>query len=196
MNSKEKIEEILSLVKLCPEQLQEKCFELLFAQYFANQKQTKEPEEGNTTQSNDNSEQAEPESEAIQLRDLHAKVKTFISKGDITLEQLNDIFYKEDGEIKPLYDDLKTKGMSDAQIRLTLLGALQNAISTGNFTIEIEEVRRMCDVHKCYDGKNFTTNFKKNKIFFTEEYKKGVTTLSLSADGKKEVIEVIPQLID
>ena len=195
MNPEDKLKEILSLVKLCPENLQDKCFELLFNHYFANSKPLIKSEKNTDEQPDAESEKQEPESESIQLRDLHAKVKAFVTKGEITVEQINNLFYKEDGEIKPLYDDLKTTKMSDAQIRLTLLGALENSLTTGDFSIKIEKVRKMCDVHKCYDLSNFTANFKKAKALFTEEYKKGLTTFTLSAEGKKQALGVAVELI-
>ncbi len=195
MTNEEKIKEITGLVKMCPENLQEKCFELLFVEYFAHTKTITPAKQFDTGTPDTAPEKPEPESETIQLRDLHAKVKAFVTKGDITVEQLNDLFYKEEGVIKPLYDDLKTTKMSDAQIRLTLLGALENAITTGDFAIHIESVRKMCDLHKCYDSGNFTANFKKAKDYFTEEYKKGLTTFSLSAEGKRQALLIAAELI-
>lgn len=194
MNPEEKIKEILALVKLCPENLQVGCFELLFNHYFSNSQQGHKIDIVKEILPETNTVLTEPESEAIQLRDLHAKIKAFVTKGDVTLEQLNDIFYKENDSIRPLYDDLKTTKMSDAQIRLALLGALENALTSGDFVIELEKIRKMCELHKCYDAGNFTTNFKKSKSYFTEEYKKGLTMFTLSAEGKKQALAVVSEL--
>ncbi len=94
----------------------------------------------------------------------------------------------------PLYDDLKSTKMTDSQIRLTLLGALKNALLSGEFKISSEDVRTLCDTHKCYDSGNFAANFKKNKDLFTEEYKKGIGEIILSPTGKKELVRIAAEI--
>ncbi len=193
-----KLDEILSLVKKCPESLQEKCFELLFNYYFSNPShQQKKPTDVNNE--NPSEVQITPISETtggdeIKLNQIHTKVRAILKNGDLTLDDINNLFYQEDSEFKPLFDDLKSTKMSDSQIRLTLLGSLRNALKNGEFKISVDEVRQLCDTHKCYDSANFATNFKKSKEFFTEEYKKGATEVSLSPAGKKELVKIASEI--
>ncbi|MDD2636816.1 MAG: hypothetical protein PHW82_15090 [Bacteroidales bacterium] len=193
-----KLEEILSLVKKCPENLQEKCFELLFNYYFSNQgnqsKKSFDPSNENPSQ-----EQITPISETtggdeIKLNQIHTKVRAILKNGELTLDDINNLFYQENSEFKPLYDDLKSTKMADSQIRLTLLGSFENALKDGEFKILVEDVRSLCDTHKCYDSANFATNFKKSKEFFTEEYKKGTTEIALSPAGKKELVKIASEI--
>lgn len=193
-----KLDEILSLVKKCPENLQEKCFELLFNYYFSgpNPQQKKSIE---VNSENPAQVQSTPISEAtggdeIKLNQIHTKVRSILKNGDLTLDDINNLFYQENSEFKPLYDDLKSAKMADSQIRLTLLGSLKNALSDGEFKISVEEVRSLCDTHKCLDGANFAANFKKSKDLFTEEYKKGTAEISLSPAGKKELVKITTEI--
>jgi hypothetical protein len=134
-----KLDEILSLVKKCPESLQEKCFELLFNYYFSNPShQQKKPIDVNNE--NPSEVQITPISETtggdeIKLNQIHTKVRAILKNGDLTLDDINNLFYQEDSEFKPLFDDLKSTKMSDSQIRLTLLGSLRNALKNGEFKI-------------------------------------------------------------
>ena len=44
------------------------------------------------------------------------------------------------------------------QIRISLLHSLYNAIKTGEFQANIENVREECRDRKCYNGANFAAN--------------------------------------
>lgn len=193
-----KLDEILSLVKKCPENLQEKCFELLFSYYFPNphhqQKSLVKEIGGDTVEEQNPSVPENTGGDEIKLNQVHTKVKALLKNGDLTIEDINNLFYQENSEFKPLYDDLKSTKMADSQIRLTLLGALKNALKDGEFKISVEEIRSLCDAHKCLDGANFAANFKKSKDLFTEEYKKGTTDIFLSPAGKKELIKIASEI--
>jgi len=193
-----KLDEILSLVKKCPENLQEKCFELLFNYHFLNSTgfQKKTSEENNMSPAQ---EKISPISDTtggdeIKLNQIHTKVRALLKNGDLTIDDINNLFYQENSELKPLYDDLKSTKMADSQIRLTLLGALKNALTDGEFKISADDVRTLCDTHKCYDSANFATNFKKSKGLFTEEYKKGTKDIFLSPTGKKELVKIASEI--
>ncbi len=193
-----KLDEILSLVKKCPENLQERCFELLFNYYFSNQTNQQKKSIGLDNE-NPAQEQNSPISDTtggdeIKLNQIHTKVRALLKNGDLTINDINNLFYQENSEFKPLYDDLKSTKMADSQIRLTLLGALKNALTDGEFKISVEDVRTLCDTHKCYDSANFAANFKKSRELFTEEYKKGTKNVLLSPAGKKELVKIASEI--
>lgn len=193
------IKKILEVVKICPTNLQEKCFEVLLTNTLLGQEkkmdsvkdglpkpeaaQDEDPEVGDDKHVNQ---------QEIKLTDLHLKAKKLLDQG-ISIEEINNIFYKESGEYKPVFDDLKSSKMSESQIKLALIEALRNAIQTGEFKFNTEFIRQQCDTYKCFDSANFASNFKKQKELFNEEYKMGVY-ITLSPEGKKELVKVIKQL--
>lgn len=118
-----------------------------------------------------------------------------MEKYKISVEQLNQLFYKEGDSILPLFDDLKTTRTSECQVRVALLKALVNALSSGEFQTNVEEIRSDCQARKCYDTNNWNNNFQNNaSLFDFGKYKKDLKTVRLSEDGKKELSELIGEL--
>jgi len=70
--------------------------------------------------------------------------------------------------------------------------ALENAITNGQFQVDIEALRTRCNEQKCYDATNFTKNIKDNVNLF-----KSIANdqpLSLSPDGKSDLADLLEQL--
>lgn len=127
---------------------------------------------------------------------MHLKVRRFLQKYNLTLEDLNQIYYKQGAEILPLYEDLRTTRMAESQIRIALLQALRAAISTGDFEFDGEEVRAETRARKCYDRGNFTANFKNSASLFDgfQKYEKKSPVVRLSEDGRSELAGLIREL--
>ena len=127
----------------------------------------------------------------ISKTDLHIKTRKFLEDNGLSVADINDIFYRENGEIKPLYEDLNCTQMSESQIRLALLSGLENGLSTGEFTFDVKFVRDRCKDHKCYDGKNFIANFRNNDQLWDDfsDYKE--QPIKISTEGKTELAIVI-----
>lgn len=204
---KEKVEEFAEIAKSLPDNLQVTCFELLLRNYLEGGKHPPgEPKVAGSAvatpppgpvQAMTTTPPAEAGSKQEDLKgaDLHVKAKKFIEKHALSVDQLNNLFFKEDGQLKPLYDDLKTTRTSESQIRLTLLLALQTALTTGEFEADVEAVRRECVARKCYDGNNFSNNYNNNKsLFVFDKYTKATRYVRLSETGKKELADVIQEL--
>jgi len=200
---KEKIDEFVAIAKALPENLQVICFELLLRNHLEQITGSRPPKEPPPSPSADPVPPTEtkPPAEAgakqddVKLSDLHLKAKKFIEKYGISLEQINNLFFKEDSQLKPLYDDLKTTKMSESQIRVTLLLALRAALTTGDFEADVEAIREECTVRKCYDGNNFGNNFNNNKSFFDfDKYKRDVKSVKLSELGRKQLADTIKDL--
>ena len=202
---KDKIIEFSEIAKSLPDNFQVICFELLLKNHLEGgkppQRESAPPPESPAPSAPLAELQVTPaadlgnKQEDLLLKDLHVKTKKFIEKYAVTLDQLNNLFFKENGEIKPLYDDLKTTRTSESQIRIALLLALQSAISTGDFEIETESVRQQCVERKCYAGTNFAANFKNNKSLFDfDEYTGSTLSVRLSENGKKELADIIKEL--
>ena len=193
----QKIKKILEIVKLCPPNLQEKCFEILFIAIIkeCDAKLESEVNKKQELQGHIKSEDhavGNQKQEEIKVSDIHLKAKKLLEQG-VTIEDINNIFYKEEEELKPLFDDLKSSKMSESQIKLALLEALRNAIQTGEFKFNVDSIKQQCDTYKCFDSPNFATNFRNQKGLFNEDYKKGVN-MTLSSKGKNNLVKIIKEL--
>jgi hypothetical protein len=202
---KQKIMEIVSIAKDCPDNLQEKCFELLLADHLQQRRPKapsggedgKHPEHaGDESKKEGEDNKKIPRQEDIAETDLHVKARQFLKRFGLTIEHINQLFYKEEGNFKPLYDDLKTTKASESQIRVALLHSLLKGMHTGDFEFNGESVREEVQVRKCYDISNFTSHFKKNEELFEgfTKYDKLNPTIKLSADGKAKLAEVIKEM--
>ena len=131
----------------------------------------------------------------LSTADLHVKAKRFLEKSDLSMDHLNQIFYKEGGEIRPLYDDLKTNRTAESQVRITLLQCLLNGIKTGDFRTTVEAARQEAIARKCYDKNNWGNNYNNNGALFDfKKYTKDVQSLALSESGRAELANVIKEL--
>ncbi len=211
MNLKDKVLEFVSIAKECPQNLQEKCFELLLNNFLEKQKappkelehlheDKKNGAEGKDIEARKPSDSDlkvnDNKQEDFEEKDLHVKTKRFLNSYSLSVAHINQIFYKQGEEVLPLFDDLKTTKASESQIRIALLQSLQNAIHTGNFEFDGEKVRKECCDRKCYDAANFAAIFKKNATLFENfnKYDKGAPPIHLSVEGKKTLANVINAL--
>ncbi|HEX2828866.1 MAG TPA: hypothetical protein VHP37_21120 [Burkholderiales bacterium] len=202
----DKVKELAAIAALVPENLQAICFEVLLKDHLSSGASGTRP-------SNEAKGQAagaatvEPVVPAasfeevaktqadLTLADLHVKARKFLEKYGLSIAEINNLFYKEGTEIKPLYEDLKTTRMSEAQIRVTLFQALRRGLSDGEFTAQIENVRAECRDRKALDGANFAANYKNNNSLFDfDKYDKDTKILRLSEDGRKELAQLIKEL--
>jgi hypothetical protein len=188
-NIKEKVDNVVEIAELCPDLYKLECFRLLL-QYELNNIQKNS---GIGTQIKSDTD--ESEQRGIATSDLHIKFKSFMDKNNVSIDAVNSLYYFESGSFLSLYDDLKTTKMAEVQIRISLLQALNNAMSTGDFSFDREAVRSECQKRKVYDKRNFTTNFKNNSSLFDNhiEYKKG-EQIKLSEKGKGELVKLIGEL--
>lgn len=197
---KQKVLEFVAIAKECPESLQEKCFELLLSDYLARERpKSKEKEKKAEPEAEEKGEkppEKPSQQEDIQETDLHVKAKQFLKKNGLSIEHINQLFYKEEGNFLPLYDDLRTEKASESQIRIALLHALLNGMHTGNFEFNGETVREEARMRKCYDMANFAATFKNNQSLFEgfDKYSKSSPKIRLSAEGKEKIAEIIRDL--
>jgi len=202
---KKKILEIGEVVKALPPAVQEKAFEMLLSHELGGTLGRKTRDLGATQgkgelkDRNDGGAEAVVQSrsgEDLTQQDLHLKVKKFLDKQGLTLDDLNELFYKEGDAIRPLFEDLKTTKSSESQIRLGLLSALRNAIQNGEFEFSGEDVRQQCQLRKTYDATNFKANFRNNRRLFDkfENYDKAKPMIRLSEEGRETLAKLIKEL--
>lgn len=205
----DEIRRIAGIADSCPPKFQERCFELLLEDLLTRRSSVKPPGRIQTPKTPDDSPGDEPtplpprdpeppvdNSSDIVDGDLHVKAKSFMKKQGVSIGDLNEVLYKEDGQFLPLYEDLKSTKMSESQIRIALLCALRQGLSSGTFEFDGEEVRKECVSRKCYDPSNFTTNFKNSAGFFDgfDKYDKASPMVRLSEDGRAALANLIREL--
>jgi hypothetical protein len=113
-----------------------------------------------------------------------------------SIDDLNQLFYKEGDDLKPLYEDLKTTKSTESQIRIALLAALREGLKSGDFVFDGELVRAECQLRKCLDKKNFAAIFKRNASLFDafESYVADTPKVRLSESGKEQLSNLIAEL--
>ena len=199
---KDKVLEIAAIAQECPENLQQICFEILLKQALGPQQppapsKTEKAAEPNQTKQEPKSvvEAAAKSQDDLSSADLHVKARRLLEKNDLSVDHVNQLFYKEGDQIVPLYDELKTTRTSESQVRITLLQCLLNAIRTGDFQTTVEAAREEAATRKCYDSRNWGNNYTNNAgLFDFEKYTKAVKTITLSEEGKTELAHVMKEL--
>lgn len=204
---KEEIKNIIEVVQQCPEKFQERCFEILLNQYITDYRGKKPEIKGESKQQQIVEEsknidvgytEESIQTDEIKQTDFHIKVQRFMSTNGISISEINNLYYKENDKLMPLYETLGSTKMSECQMRIALLTAFENSFSdpNGDMTFNGEVVRQRCQAMKCYDMPNFSTNLKKNSSFidnFNDKYDKNAN-YSLSIEGKKELAKIISEL--
>lgn len=200
---KNKVLEFAAIANECPETLREKCFELLLSYYLDSvygKKAKKEKPISDGEQKEDNEKGfslgGKRDQDDIEEKDIHVKARQFLKRYSLSIDNINELYYKEDGHFKPLYDDLNTTQAKESQIRISLLQALQSSLENGDYEFDGENVRTECQARKCYDMKNFTNYFNQSKELFDafEKYSKEESKIKLSTSGKEKLANLIKEL--
>lgn len=214
---KEEVKEIVEIVAMVPDQHKAMCFEMLLKDALSKRHSPPKPNTNPTPEDKPtkisvpanhavdvtddqiprtaSSQPKVNEGSDIVMADLHMKTKKFLSSNDLTLEHINNVFYKEGDKFELLITDFGATNMTEGQIRIAHMQALNHALTDGDFTTTVEAVREECKMRKCYDTSNFARNFKVNaETFDFGEWSKEVTDLRLSEVGKKALAEVIKTL--
>jgi hypothetical protein len=202
---RQKVLEIIAITQECPEHLQPICFQVLLQHVVArhpSERRGTGSDEKRDVLADEGSGRPETTMDAaastqhdLLKTDLHVKVSRFLEKHGLDVEHLNQLFYKEDDRILPLYEDLKTTRVSESQVRITLLQCLLNAITTGEFQTTVENARVEASTRKCYDKNNWGNNYTNNAgLFDFDKYARTVKTISLSEAGRKALADVIKEL--
>lgn len=182
----EELQKIVELANSVPEEYRQKCFELILADAL----RLKQPIAPNPPVENKGAE-LPPVTKPQHTFILPIDVRAFLSQYGLNESILWKFFLRDGEEIRPTYQ-LKVTQKGTAQVQHALMQALENAIVTGQFQVEVEALRTRCSDQKCYDGKNFAAHLKNNaKLFKSIDMDQ---PLSLSPDGKSELAELLEQL--
>ncbi len=182
--STEQLKQIVELANGVPQEYRQKCFELLLAHalHGTPPPESLAPPKSHITSASTGSTKAFV---------LPIDVKAFLSQYSIDEAKLWKLLLVDGSEVRPVYQ-LKTTKKAKVQMHFALLMALENAITSGQFQVEIENLRTRCVDQKAYDSINFMTTLKNNQKFFKSVDKE--QPLVLSPAGKSELADLIEEL--
>lgn len=187
MISDEDLHEIVKLAESVPERFQEKCFEILLSTSLG---LSSRREAGFAAKGELGVEQPLVPAKQDEFI-LPIDVKAFLTQYGLTESALWNYFLAEGDEIRAIYQLTSTKKV-EAQAQHALMMALESAIKTGEFTVDIEQLRSRCRDRNAYDSPNFKANIKSRERLFKEV--DDVETLTLSPDGKSELADLLEAL--
>lgn len=119
--------------------------------------------------------------------------RAFLQQYSVPEEKLNKLFLMEKEEVRSIYK-LTTTVKREAQIQISLLLALENALKDIGFEFNYEEVRKKCQDFKVLDKANFSSIFKRNADLFENMEEK--EHIKLSPDGKSELADFILEMLN
>src|ERR1035441_8666166 len=162
---KTEIQEIVELVKIVPEPLQLRAFEILLQDALdrlAGKKRIHQQDKEDEELEEKPPKTRERESEGLDLNTLPMRVKAFMKRTKVTAPQIEKLFHIEGKQYEPSWT-LKVTKFSKAQVQIALLQSLQRALTSGEFSFDREEVRTECKNKNSYDNTNFKVNFQNNQ---------------------------------
>jgi hypothetical protein len=177
--SKDELSRIVELAESVPEIYRGACFELLLRHVLG--------------RSDTRPQGSDLESAPIPVApsSLPIDVKAFFIQQKLDAEMVPRLFHIEGSAVRPIYA-LPGSVKSRVQIQHALMMALENAITSGIFQLDIGELRRRCQEQKCYDLANFSRHLKNNTPLFKSFNIN--QPLVLSSEGKEKLAELLRQL--
>jgi len=182
------LKEIVELVKMCPQNLQEKCFEILLNHALSAKEGRRIPPatKGAATDTVDTNAQEIPS-------EVKKRLKTFAGQHQISETDIYKVFSINDtGSVSIEVTDLKSKKVAQQQRRLALLIGVKHQFADGSFDVPKDELREACVDYGPYDAANFGANLKNMKEIFAGF--KPTMTNKLSPLGKSQAATLIKEL--
>ena len=182
------IKEIVELVKMCPQNLQEKCFEILLS-HVLSQKEghhtTPVAKGGTIDQSSGDTQGIHPE--------VKKRLNAFSGQHQLSETEIYKVFsVDETGNVNIEVTDLKSKKIAQQQRKLALLIGVKHQFTDGGFNVPKDELREACVTYSAYDAANFVQNLKNMKEIFA--WFKPTATNKLSPLGKSQAASLIKEL--
>lgn len=179
------LEKILALVQLCPEKLQEKCFELLLGAYL-DSKVSKQPAVTPTNPQNapapgTDGSSGNGGSTNIVPEAIRTRFNSLVARTKVPAVKATDLF---DFNIDPFnYHGVSIPGSSNQEKmrNVALLLALKSYLTSANWDADWKEFGATCIDHSCWDRGNST------RAINHEWFKKGSSSegITLSQSGIK-----------
>lgn len=185
---KKDLKEILEVVKLCPPELQNKCFEVLLQDALARRGHHEQREEFRGEQAG-TAHMDEPQAPG----EIRRRMDLFAKQYNLSWQEISRVYSLDQlGNVSIEAADLKATKSSKRQRRLALLCGGRHQFMEGSFDVPLEELRELCVTYATYDAGNFITNLKNSKEIFAGFKADGAN--KLSPKGKTELGALIKEL--
>lgn len=193
-NAKEQISHINAIVQTCPDQVKEKCFELLFLAVFSGAKSVSRdasPEKASTDESPDKP----TENATLLTKKLPSNILAFTRKYGVTDDDLGKLFILDHEPLLPVYK-LPTK-TAQAQLYKVMMVLLENGLLNNSLSAPYAELRDSVKEDGLMDG-NFNGTLKRNHELFrgaiTEASIETEAKVELSGAGMQKLAEIVKEL--
>lgn len=175
------IERILALVAMCPEKLQEKCFDILLNAYVSAMVSQSSPPHVAPVGQPINPVGIPVGSGGVTIPEaIKPKLVSLAGRNKVPLEKAAALF---DFNTDPFtYHAYVAPGEKSAEKlrNVALALALKSYLATGNWAADWQEFRAACIDQNCYDRANAGTNMSKSGLFKTSSQSEGI---ALSSQG-------------
>lgn len=185
---KQELPQIIEIVSAVPDQFREKCFDILLTTLLEEENQKTPP--SNNKGSQDNAQQTPPSGSKVPLP---AAVRAFMQRTRVTDDELSAVILHDNGELHFVHQPT-TKIVSQGQIEWSLLLALKNAVLSGEFSVDPEDVRSICKAKDVYSQDHFAEYFKKKAGLFKGPMLPQGSPQPLTPDGETELARLIKTL--
>jgi len=164
-DAKPELEKILALVNLCPEKLQEKCFELLLSAYLDSKVPKPQPSftpvspHATSTQGTDSSHGNNGDTNAVPEA-IRTRFNSLVARTKVSPAKAAELF---DFNVDPfIYHGVSVPGSSNREKmrNVALLLALKSYLTSASWDADWKEFRATCIDHSCWDQGNVVTAMK------------------------------------
>jgi hypothetical protein len=157
------LEKILSLVQLCPEKLQERCFELLLSAYLESKiprpTVTAAPQPAGVSAASADPSGSNGNANVVPEA-IRTRFNALVTRSKVTAAAAAELF---DFNVDPFtFHALSVPGSSNREKMryIALLLALKGYLTSTNWIADWKEFRATCLDHSCWDQSNVTTIMK------------------------------------
>lgn len=190
-DGKEQLKAIITLTAQCPQELKEKCFEILLQGYVDSKlgKHKFDKPHGSSGVPLDEALPEDQESGNIP-ENVAPRMKTMAKRLKISIAKFSELF---DFTVDPFtFHAFEVPGKNKAEKtrNVALLGATKSYLISGQWRGDWAEVKAMCVNQNCYDRANMNTNLTHDN-FKTVNSDSGIT---LSTSGTKAAEKLIAKL--
>jgi hypothetical protein len=195
--AKSDIAEIIDIVKMVPEALQERCFELLFEAAFSSVKPTPEVEiKEDKIEQTAGATRENPTEAPAQEKKLPPNILAFTRRHTVSPIELGKLFMLDHDPLLPIYK-IPHGNMAKAQLTKVLMVLLENGLLNNALTAPYTELRESVKEDGLLDS-NFNKMFKRNHGLFRGAISEDTIAedgiVELTGAGLEKLAEVIKEL--
>lgn len=142
-----------------------------------------------TSVANENAEKGEPSGE--DEGDFNAKTRSWMTRNNVTTEQLNHVFHIDGETVDIIADSAPGKNQKEQAINAYVLTGIAELLKTGEAKFDDKSGRAACKKMGCYGDTNHATYLKKPGNILSGSKESGWT---LTGPGQKAGAELVKQI--